>query len=175
MAVAFVGSLIGDHLLYGAGMAQGTRLLSLYCRVTLASDRCVENTVRYFQRFGSPAVALARFSTGVRLFAAILSGCGHISYRRFVLFDVLGTAVYCTLWAGAGFLVGDQLIELLQRVSAARFLVLIVPVGLLILLAYRIYRRRRYGRALVEGVLGRAGEAAACEIPDARVDRKLPA
>src|SRR5438552_2524789 len=108
--VAFAGALIGDHLLYGAGRLQGTRLLSLYCRVTLASDRCVENTIRSFQRFGPPAVALARFSTGVRLFAAILSGCGHISYGRFVLYDVIGTAVYCTLWTVAGFLFGDQLI-----------------------------------------------------------------
>jgi membrane protein DedA with SNARE-associated domain len=165
---AFVGALIGDHVLYGAGMSQGTRLLSLYCRVTLASDRCIENTVRHFRRFGPPAVALARFSTALRLFAAILSGCGHIPYWRFVLFDVVGTAVYCTLWAGAGFLVGEQLIELFHRLPAARLIVLIVPAAMVVLLLYRIYRRRRYGRALVEGVLAGAGQGTACEIADTR-------
>src|ERR1051325_5706558 len=75
---AAVGSLMGDHILYTLGVLTGPRLLALYCRVTLGSEQCVEKTVTYFTRFGAPAILLSRFSTGVRLFSSVLSGCGHI-------------------------------------------------------------------------------------------------
>jgi membrane protein DedA with SNARE-associated domain len=161
---AFAGALIGDHLLYGAGRVQGPRLLTLYCRITLASDHCVENTIRYFRRFGASAVALARFSTGVRLFAAILSGCGHITYGRFVAFDVAGTVVYCSLWAGAGFVFGDDLIAILARPGPARAIVLIVPAGVVALLGYRWYRRWRYGRPSASSMAAASEAAASCQI-----------
>ena len=162
--VAFVGSLIGDHLLYGAGRMQGPRLLTLYCRITLASDRCVENTIRYFWRFGAPAVVLARFSTGVRLFAVILSGCGHITYGRFVAFDVAGTVVYCSLWAGAGFVFGDALIAIAERPGPTRAIVLIVPAGIVALLGYRWYRRWRYGRPSAASMAAASEAAASCSL-----------
>jgi membrane protein DedA with SNARE-associated domain len=76
VAAGTAGALVGDHLLYLAGWRGGAALLALYCRLTLGSQRCVEDTVSYFRRFGPPAVLLSRYSTGVRLFAAILSGVG---------------------------------------------------------------------------------------------------
>lgn len=75
------GALLGDHALYLARRRGGAALLALYCRLTLGSQRCVEDTVKYFHRFGPSAIMLGRYSTGVRLFAAILSGCGYIGYR----------------------------------------------------------------------------------------------
>ena len=35
-STSVLGSLLGDHILYGAGRRSGTRLLTLYCRLTLA-------------------------------------------------------------------------------------------------------------------------------------------
>src|SRR5438132_3851606 len=68
---AVVGSLTGDHVLYTLGRWTGPRLLTVYCRVTLGSEQCVEKTVAYFTRFGAPAILLSRFSTGVRLFSSV--------------------------------------------------------------------------------------------------------
>jgi hypothetical protein len=65
------------------------------------------------------AVLLSRFSASVRLFASALSGCGHITYWRFVTFDLAGTVVYTTVWVTVGYLVGERAAELLiDRVSA---------------------------------------------------------
>src|SRR5262249_18936610 len=83
-----LGSLLGDHVVYLAGARRGDALLALYCRLTLGSERCVENTLKYFRRFGAAAIVLGRYSTSVRLFAAILSGTGRIPYRRFLLYDL---------------------------------------------------------------------------------------
>ena len=132
---------------YTAGKVVGPRLLALYCRLTLGSTRCVETAVTYFVRFGAAAILLSRFSASVRIFASVLSGCGHISYRRFLGWDALGSVMYATLWASLGHLVGDEVQELLRRVGGARVLLFIGPTALIAVVAYRLWRRSRYGAA----------------------------
>jgi len=143
--VSVLGSLLGDHVLYLAGRRGGIRLLALYCRLSLGSARCVETALRRFRRFGAVALLMARFSTSVRLFAAILAGSGQISYWRFVALDVVGTVVYSTLWIVLGALFGAAVLE--RTGPFMRVLLLLLPTALFGLLAYRLVRRRRYGPA----------------------------
>ena len=82
--VATLGAVLGDHVPYLAGRLAGLRILAVYCKLTLASDRCVEKTLRYFARFGAAALLLSRFSTSVRIFASACAGCGHITYPRYL-------------------------------------------------------------------------------------------
>jgi membrane protein DedA with SNARE-associated domain len=147
VVVSTVGSVIGDHIPYLVGALTGPRILALYCRITLGSTECVEKTVGYFRRFGAAAVLLSRFSASVRLFASALSGCGHIAYRKFITFDLIGTVVYVTLWLMVGHLVGARAAEMLGRHTAARLLVVIWPLALATIVGYRLWRRRRYGSA----------------------------
>ena len=140
-----LGALLGDHALYLAGKRGGIRLLALYCRLSLGSARCVETALRRFRRFGAVALLMARFSTSVRLFAAILAGSGQISYWRFVALDVVGTVVYSTLWIVLGALFGAAVLE--RTGPFMRVLLLLLPTALFGLLAYRLVRRRRYGPA----------------------------
>jgi membrane protein DedA with SNARE-associated domain len=147
VAVSTAGSLIGDHVPYLAGAVTGPRILAFYCRITLGSADCVERTVGYFRRFGAAAVLLSRFSASVRLFASALSGCGHIPYWKFVTFDLVGTVLYTALLVTVGYLVGERAAELLGRHRGVRLLVLVGPVALATLIAYRLWRRRRYGPA----------------------------
>jgi membrane protein DedA with SNARE-associated domain len=166
VAVSTIGSLIGDHVPYLAGALTGPRILAFYCRITLGSAECVEKTVAYFRRYGAAAVLLSRFSAGVRLFASALSGCGHITYWKFVTLDLVGTVVYTTLWVTVGWLVGERAAELLDRHRGARLLLLVGPLALATLIAYRLWRRKRYGPAQADVVVT---ESASCT-----VGRKAP-
>lgn len=150
MVLSAGGALIGDHVPYVAGALTGPRILGFYCRVTLGSEHCVEKTVRYFRRYGPAAILLSRFSASVRLFAAALSGCGHIAYSRFLLLDVVGSLVYATLVVTVGHLVGESAAAFLQRHGGPRLLLLGGPLALSSLLGYRLYKRWRYGAARSE-------------------------
>ena len=165
-AAAIVGSLIGDHVPYALGYYVGPRLLQFYCWITLGSDLCVARTLSYFQRFGAAAVVMGRFSTTVRLLAAALSGCGHISYLRFLVCDIIGTIVYAVLWVSLGYLVGGQVLALLQRHGATRFLVLAIPLAIVAIVAYRLWRRSRHGA-------GHAGPLESTAASCATLDRPL--
>jgi len=140
-----VGAVLGDHVLYAAGRRGGASVLALYCRLILGSEGCIEDTIQYFRRFGPWAILLGRYSTSVRLFAAILSGCGNIHYARFLRYDALGTAVYATLWVVVGHLFGDELLTVLEWVGRRHLVVVIVPAGVAAILAYRVWRRRTHG------------------------------
>jgi membrane protein DedA with SNARE-associated domain len=148
-----LGSLLGDHVLYGAGRRGGIRLLALYCRLSLGSSRCVEIALRRFKRFGAVALLMARFSTSVRLFAAILAGSGHISYWRFLALDAAGTVIYSTLWIVLGAIFGPAVLE--HTGPFMRVLLLLLPTALFGVLAYRLVRRRRYGPASHDRVSNR--------------------
>jgi membrane protein DedA with SNARE-associated domain len=124
--VATIGALLGDHVPYIAGRVAGTRVLGLYCKVTLGSAHCVERTLEYFRRFGAAALVFSRFSTSVRIFASACAGCGRITYLRYIAFDTIGTVVYTTLCVLVGYWIGERLmvasltfhlIELEQRVA----------------------------------------------------------
>jgi len=139
-----VGSVIGDHALYGAGAVGGQRVLSIYCRLSLGSERCVETAMKSFKRFGAAAVMVGRFSFSVRLFAAVMAGAGRFGYGRFLGYDIAGSVVYATLWLVAGYVFGTALMD---RLEAVRLLLFVGPAFIVSVLLFRLVRRWRYGRA----------------------------
>ena len=90
---------------------------------------------------------LGRYSVGVRLFAVILSGCGHLRYVRFLAFDVVGSLVYASLWVTVGYLLGDHLSAALAWLARRRAVILVLPAAMLAVVAFRLWRRRRYAAA----------------------------
>ena len=147
--VATAGAVLGDHVPYFAGRMAGLRLLGLYCRVTLASDGCVETTLRYFRRFGAAALLFSRFSTSVRLFASACAGCGQVTYPRYLTFDLIGTLVYSSIVVLVGWLVGERAVAFLTH-DRRRFVFLgVVVLAWATLIGYRLWRRRRQGAARV--------------------------
>ena len=145
--VATVGSVLGDHVPYLAGRLAGLRMLGLYCKLTLASERCVEKTLRYFARFGAAALLLSRFSTSVRIFASACAGCGHITYPRYLTLDTIGTLVYSSVWVLVGSLIGERAVVFFTT-DRRRWLFLgLVVLGASTLIGYRLWRRLRYGHA----------------------------
>ena len=145
--VATTGAVLGDHVPYLAGRLAGTRMLGLYCKVTLGSARCIERTLEYFRRFGSAALLLSRFSTSVRIFASACAGCGHITYRRYLALDTLGTVVYTTLWVLVGCLIGERAVVFFTTDRRRWFFLGFVVLAAATLLGYRLWRRFRHGGA----------------------------
>ena len=149
--VATIGALLGDHVPYMAGRVAGTRMLGLYCKVTLGSAHCIEKTLEYFRRFGAAALVFSRFSTSVRIFASACAGCGRITYLRYIAFDTIGTVVYTTLCVLVGYWIGERAVVFFTT-DRRRWLFLgVVVFTASALIAYRLWRRFRYGGAGASG------------------------
>ena len=89
---------------------------------------------RLFDRYGSVTVFLARFIFGMRVLASLLAGALHMPWRKFVLYNFLGAAVWVSAICGAGYLFGGhwgRLVHDLKRFDLVVAIVVVVAGALL--------------------------------------------
>ncbi len=109
IALAITGAVLGDHVWYLAGRLSGGRLTRLYCRfVMFGAPGCADRARAYLARFGPAAVIVGRFVAGVRILVTPLAAESGMPYLRYVVFDVVGASLWCSLWVLVGFVLGDQ-------------------------------------------------------------------
>ncbi len=72
----------------------------------LFSVRNVERTNAFFTRFGAIAIILARFVPIVRTFAPVAAGVGHMNYRKYTLYNLIGAFIWGVGLTYFGFLIG---------------------------------------------------------------------
>ncbi|MFZ7088265.1 DedA family protein [Curtobacterium sp. RRHDQ10] len=72
----------------------------------LFSKANVDRTNAFFERFGAPAVIVARFVPVVRTFAPIAAGVGRMSYKKYSLYNAIGALIWGTGVTFIGFVLG---------------------------------------------------------------------
>jgi membrane protein DedA with SNARE-associated domain len=124
--VATAACTLGDNLGYWIGHHGGRPLLLRYQKFFHVSDEKIARGERLFERFGPATVFFARFVFGMRVIAGPLAGVLRMRWRRFVLFNFLGAAVWVTVISCIGYVFGRHwktLLEIVGRVNTAVFVV----------------------------------------------------
>jgi membrane-associated protein len=98
---AFVGGEVG----YLIGHKAGPRIFERK-ETGLFSKKNVERTNAFFERFGGLAVILARFVPIVRTFTPVAAGVGHMDYRKYTLYNLIGALIWGAGLTFAGYLLG---------------------------------------------------------------------
>ncbi|KQO06311.1 hypothetical protein ASF06_14560 [Agreia sp. Leaf244] len=99
---AFAGGEVG----YLIGHKFGPRIFERK-ESGLFSIKNVERTNAFFTKYGAFAVILARFVPIVRTFAPIAAGIGHMNYRKYSLYNLIGALVWGAGVTFAGYLIGN--------------------------------------------------------------------
>jgi membrane protein DedA with SNARE-associated domain len=150
IGLAALGAVIGDHVWFLAGRLGGKAPLRWYCRFTLGSRRCVDRASGYYRRFGGGAIVVGRFVAGVRFFTAPLAGAGLIPYRQFLLFEILGAALWAGMLVGGGYFLGDRAVDVVADSGWAMGVLGALGIGAMALpIGQRLWRRGRYGPAVL--------------------------
>ncbi len=100
-----IAAFAGGELGYLIGHKVGPRIFER-TESGLFSIANVKRTNAFFERFGPLAVIIARFVPVIRTFAPIMAGVGHMSYRRYSLFNAIGAVVWGMGITLAGFGIG---------------------------------------------------------------------
>lgn len=100
--VGIAGSAAGNSLLFWLGRRRGTAWLERHPRWR---ER-VERTHRILERHSAPFLIAVRFLYGLRALVAFVYGMGTLSYRRYLLFDILGAIAWSTAFSLLGFSLG---------------------------------------------------------------------
>jgi len=105
---AWAGAVTGDNIGYLIGRRLGRKLLLRFGgMVGLKSDR-LRKMEAIFTRYGVLTVAFARFFNILRQLNGIVAGSLEMDWRRFLVFNALGGALWVVVWTVAGFYLGKN-------------------------------------------------------------------
>jgi membrane protein DedA with SNARE-associated domain len=128
IVVGTVASALGGEIGFALGQRGGRPLIERYRHVFSIRAETVERGDRLFERYGAAAVFLGRFLFGMRVLASLLAGALHMPWRKFVVFNFLGAAVWVSAICGAGYLFGRHWGRLAHDLGRVDLLVGIVVV-----------------------------------------------
>ncbi len=105
MLAFFLGSVIGDSTGYWTGRMMGKRLFNRESSRIFKPSR-VEKAHAFFEKYGVKTVVLARFVPIVRTFAPLVVGAAEMPYYKFLIFSILGGALWISSMVLAGYFLG---------------------------------------------------------------------
>ncbi|BFU43183.1 DedA family protein [Krasilnikovia sp. MM14-A1004] len=105
---AFAAAVCGDSVGYLIGRAGGRRLVLRWGRFVGLSAARFARVEAFMARHGPKVVAGARFVEGLRQLNGIVAGATGMPWRRFLLFNAVGAALWVGLWAAVGYVAGDH-------------------------------------------------------------------
>lgn len=165
---AFLGGEVG----YLIGHRAGPRIFERK-ETGLFSIENVKRTNAFFERFGGLAVIIARFVPIVRTFAPVAAGVGHMDYRKYTLYNLIGAIIWGVGLTFAGYLlgyvpvVGDFVREYIDVILIVAVLATIIPT------AFHYWQSSRKAKKLASaGPIGDA-EAEALALHPKDFDQKL--
>jgi membrane-associated protein len=107
MLILFVAAVLGDGVNYHIGKMLGPKVFNSE-KSRLLNKKHLIKTQLFYEKYGSKAIIIARFVPIVRTFAPFVAGIGKMQYRRFVLFNILGAALWVGLLVPLGYLFADS-------------------------------------------------------------------
>ena len=106
VAAAIVGAVLGDSVGYYVGRRWGRRILDATLG-RFVKRESLDRAEAYLARRGGPAVFIGRWTAALRVVVPGLAGMARLRYRSFLLYNVLGGALWATTFALLGFVAGD--------------------------------------------------------------------
>ena len=132
------GAILGDAANYTIGRFFGERFFR-NPNSKIFKQSYLEKTHHFYEKHGGKTIILARFVPIVRTFAPFVAGMGHMSYRHFASYNIIGGVVWVALFSYAGYLFGG--LEVVQR-NLKLLIVLIIFISL-VPMAVEIWRNKR--------------------------------
>jgi membrane-associated protein len=106
MILLFVAAVLGDACNYHIGKFLGPKVFSSE-RSMLLNKKHLVKTQLFYEKYGNKTIILARFVPIVRTFAPFVAGIGNMQYRRFVLYNIVGAAIWVALLVPLGYFFAD--------------------------------------------------------------------
>ncbi|WP_341226802.1 DedA family protein [uncultured Arcticibacterium sp.] len=100
-AAAVLGSFTGYISGYYFGEALENKKENLFFK-----KKHIKKTKRYFEKYGSRTLIIARFLPIVRTFAPIMAGLVKMKIIRFWIYNILGGAIWVVVLVGGGYYFG---------------------------------------------------------------------
>ncbi len=140
-ALLIVAAILGDTVNYWIGDWFGLRLFN-DPNARFLRREYLDRTHRFYERHGGKTIVIARFVPIIRTFAPFVAGVGEMTYRKFLMYNVLGALLWVLSFVFAGYYFGN-----LPFVKKNLTLVILVIIVLSIMPGVIEYLRHRRERS----------------------------
>src|SRR5918997_164630 len=105
LSTLFVAAVVGDAVGYYTGHKLGPRLFTRK-KSLLFRPSHLQKANEFYEKYGGKTIIIARFVPIVRTFAPIVAGAAQMSYRRFVVYNLVGGFLWVFSMILAGYFLG---------------------------------------------------------------------
>ncbi|MGB8220349.1 MAG: VTT domain-containing protein [Methanoregula sp.] len=105
LGTLIVAVILGDTLNYWIGYTFEMKVLEW--KYSLVKKEHLDETQKYFEKYGGFTIVIARFMPFIRTFAPFLAGVGKMRYSWFLGYNVLGGVMWSSLFLLVGYFVGN--------------------------------------------------------------------
>jgi membrane protein DedA with SNARE-associated domain len=143
VAVVLAGVLgyqLGADIGWWAGERGGRGLLEQHGKWLHLTPERLEQAERWFDRWDDWAAFVGRITPVARSFISIPAGVFKMEFRRYNVLTLLGNGIWCAVLAGIGWAIGASYTSFDH---GFRYVEIAVVVGIVLLVAYLVMRRRR--------------------------------
>lgn len=138
-ALLIIAAILGDSVNYWIGSLLAPRIFRGE-KIRFLNPKHLERTHTFYEKYGGKTIILARFVPIVRTFAPFVAGMGRMTYRRFMLYNVIGGIV----WVLAFLVLGFSFAELpIVKTNFTRVILGIIVVSILPMVVEIIREWRR--------------------------------
>ncbi len=104
--ILFIAAVAGDAVNYHIGKFIGPKVFNKESSFFFHKEHVVR-AEEFYKKHGKKTIILARFIPIIRTFAPFVAGIGKMSYATFLLYNVVGALLWCSLFIFGGFLFGN--------------------------------------------------------------------
>lgn len=143
--IGFAAAVAGDNIGFAIGRYGGRALVLRWGRYVRLTHERLHKAEIFFARHGAWIITIARFIEVLRQVNGIVAGTAGLPWRRFLLFNALGAALWVGTWVTAGYLAGTH-IEAIYHDFTRYSGYLLIGLAVLVAgyIAVRILRRTRH-------------------------------
>jgi len=146
IVLAILGEVLGSLAGYAIGRYGGRPLVDKFGKYLLLTHKDLDRADAWFARRGEPVVLFGRFIPLLRSFVSFAAGLGEMAPGRFIVFTVIGCAVWCTALCSIGYSLGSSYNHVLKAFSYAGYVLGVlafIAVSVIFWHRLREYRKQR--------------------------------
>ena len=105
-AILCGAAILGNMVNYAIGQILAPKIFR-HEKIRFIKKEYLVRTQTFFEKYGAKTIILSRFLPILRTFAPFLAGAGNMKYSRFFLYNLIGGALWVTLFLLAGHYFGN--------------------------------------------------------------------
>ncbi len=146
IVVATLAEVLGSLAGYLIGYFGGRPLVDKAGKYVLLTHKDLDRAEAWFARRGEPVVLFGRFIPLLRSFVSFAAGLGEMALAKFLVFTVIGCAIWCTVLTSVGYSLGSTYNHVLKAFSYAGYVAAVLVVIAVVLLFVHRFRQLREQR-----------------------------